>query len=321
MARLKERTRHWRYSRKKIDGLLNQQRTLGILPKDGEQLIVTLREYWEDMNKAADALVKVGKPSVSILIAALEDGDEYVRTLAKGALVKIDTHTLESSIIAGSETVSTIPSSGEHPDGKTTGFTIRLVNSGNMKINVIKIIREVTGLGLQEAKEIADGVSNIVKANLSMDEATAIKMKFEEVGAKVAIVTSAGVISSRSKKTVTTIFGFFTRTKGEALVISLWDDEKWKNTLRTRLGLSGADVILFEEKDWLIPELKSKSIDELKKKYSLIISTIKKKLLLQGVPENVIDEVMKKAEVIPNPITGLVVFVIAYSGDFENNNY
>jgi hypothetical protein len=120
--------------------------------------------------------------------------------------------------------------------------------------------------------------------------------------------------SGQAQAAGATIFGFFTRTVGEALVIPISGPDKWKETLRTLCGLPAANVILFDEGDWLIPKLKSKSIDELKKKYSLIMSTIKKQLVSQGVPADAVDGVIAKAEVIPNPISGLVVFVAVYSG-------
>jgi ribosomal protein L7/L12 len=314
MARIKERTRHYRYSRKSADAL--QRRGLHPNPLND-----ALKGIMNDMDKTADALVKIGKHAIDPLTALLDDRDEYVRILAKGALAIIGKPAVDTPITAGSEAMSTAPLFGEGTDEKATGIAIRLVDSGSMMINVIKVIREVTGVGLQEAKDIVKGTPRIVKDDLSKDEATAIKMKFEEVGAKIEIVDSAEAISSERKNTATTIFGFFTRTEGDALVISISDPEKWKNTLRTRLELNDADVVLFEEKDWLTQELKSKSIDELKKKNSQIISTIEKKLLLQGVPKSVIAEVVKKIEVIPNPISGLVVFVVAYSGDFANYNH
>jgi large subunit ribosomal protein L7/L12 len=68
-----------------------------------------------------------------------------------------------------------------------TEFTVQLVNAGDKKINVIKVVREVTSLGLKEAKDLVDGAPKVVKEGLSKDEAAAIKKKFEEVGAKVEV--------------------------------------------------------------------------------------------------------------------------------------
>jgi large subunit ribosomal protein L7/L12 len=68
-----------------------------------------------------------------------------------------------------------------------TEFTLHLLNAGDKKINVIKVVREVTSLGLKEAKDLVDGAPKVVKEGLSKDEAAAIKKKFEEVGAQVEV--------------------------------------------------------------------------------------------------------------------------------------
>ena len=59
--------------------------------------------------------------------------------------------------------------------------------AGDKKINVIKVVREVTSLGLKEAKDLVDGAPKVVKEGVTKDEAAAIKKKFEEVGATVEI--------------------------------------------------------------------------------------------------------------------------------------
>jgi large subunit ribosomal protein L7/L12 len=68
-----------------------------------------------------------------------------------------------------------------------TEFAVHLVTTGDKKINVIKVVREVTSLGLKEAKDLVDGAPKVVKEGVSKDEAAAIKKKFEEVGAAVEI--------------------------------------------------------------------------------------------------------------------------------------
>jgi large subunit ribosomal protein L7/L12 len=68
-----------------------------------------------------------------------------------------------------------------------TEFAIHLMSAGDKKINVIKVVREVTSLGLKEAKDLVDGAPKVVKEGVSKDEAAAIKKKFEEVGAQVEI--------------------------------------------------------------------------------------------------------------------------------------
>jgi large subunit ribosomal protein L7/L12 len=73
------------------------------------------------------------------------------------------------------------------PAEEKTEFTVVLTEVGGNKINVIKAVREVTSLGLKEAKDLVDGAPKTVKEGVSKDEAAAIKKKFEEAGAKVEV--------------------------------------------------------------------------------------------------------------------------------------
>jgi len=68
-----------------------------------------------------------------------------------------------------------------------TEFTVVLTAAGANKINVIKAVREVTSLGLKEAKDLVDGAPKTVKEGVSKDEAATIKKKFEDAGAKVDV--------------------------------------------------------------------------------------------------------------------------------------
>jgi large subunit ribosomal protein L7/L12 len=68
-----------------------------------------------------------------------------------------------------------------------TEFAVHLTGAGDKKINVIKVVREVTSLGLKEAKDLVDGAPKVVKEGVSKEEAATIKKKFEEVGAQVEI--------------------------------------------------------------------------------------------------------------------------------------
>jgi large subunit ribosomal protein L7/L12 len=68
-----------------------------------------------------------------------------------------------------------------------TEFTVRLTGAGDKKIQVIKVVREITGLGLKEAKDLVDGAPSTVKDGVSKDEAATLKAKLEEQGASVEI--------------------------------------------------------------------------------------------------------------------------------------
>jgi large subunit ribosomal protein L7/L12 len=73
------------------------------------------------------------------------------------------------------------------PVEEQTEFTATLTEVGANKINVIKVVREVTSLGLKEAKDLVEGAPKPIKEGIPKDEANAIKAKFEAVGAKVEV--------------------------------------------------------------------------------------------------------------------------------------
>lgn len=78
------------------------------------------------------------------------------------------------------------PAAAEAEAAGPSVVTVTLVNAGAAKINVIKVIKEITGLGLKESKDIADN-GGAVKENISVDEANEIKAKLEEAGAEVEV--------------------------------------------------------------------------------------------------------------------------------------
>jgi large subunit ribosomal protein L7/L12 len=73
------------------------------------------------------------------------------------------------------------------PAEEQTEFTVTLSEVGDKKINVIKAVREVTSLGLKEAKDLVEGAPQTIKEGVSKDEAEKIKKVFEEAGAKVTV--------------------------------------------------------------------------------------------------------------------------------------
>lgn len=80
-----------------------------------------------------------------------------------------------------------VASAAAAPAEEQTEFTVVLSDVGPNKINVIKAVREVTSLGLKEAKDLVDGAPKPVKEGVNKEEANAIKKKFEDAGAKVEI--------------------------------------------------------------------------------------------------------------------------------------
>jgi large subunit ribosomal protein L7/L12 len=94
-------------------------------------------------------------------------------------------------------TIAAAPVAGAAPAGgggaaapaaeEQTEFTVMLKEAGAKKIQVIKVVREITGLGLKEAKDLVDGAPQAVKAGVNKDEANQIKAKLEEQGASVEV--------------------------------------------------------------------------------------------------------------------------------------
>jgi len=94
-------------------------------------------------------------------------------------------------VSAAAATVSAAPAAGAAaaaaPVEAQTEFTVVLESAGDKKINVIKAVREVTSLGLKEAKDLVEGAPQTIKEGVSKDEADKIKKAFEEAGAKVSV--------------------------------------------------------------------------------------------------------------------------------------
>jgi large subunit ribosomal protein L7/L12 len=79
------------------------------------------------------------------------------------------------------------PAAGAAAAEEQTEFAVHLIAAGDKKINVIKVVRELTSLGLKEAKDLVDSAPKVIKEDLSKEDAEAMKKKFEEVGAQVEI--------------------------------------------------------------------------------------------------------------------------------------
>ena len=100
--------------------------------------------------------------------------------------------TLESELGVSAAAAVAVAAPGAGGGGaaaaeEKTDFTVTLTEVGGNKINVIKVVREITALGLKEAKDLVEGAPKAIKEGVNKDEAATIKKKFEEVGAKVEI--------------------------------------------------------------------------------------------------------------------------------------
>lgn len=83
--------------------------------------------------------------------------------------------------------VAAAPAAAAEPTEEQTEFDVILTSAGEKKINVIKVVRELTSLGLKEAKALVDEAPNPIKEKISKEEANEIKAKIEEVGGSVDI--------------------------------------------------------------------------------------------------------------------------------------
>ncbi|MGI6119384.1 MAG: 50S ribosomal protein L7/L12 [Desulfosporosinus sp.] len=90
------------------------------------------------------------------------------------------------AVVGGAGAAAAAAPGVEEAEEKTE-FDVILVNFGQSKINVIKIVREITGLGLKEAKELVDNAPKAVKEKVTKDEAEALKAKLTEAGATVEV--------------------------------------------------------------------------------------------------------------------------------------
>jgi large subunit ribosomal protein L7/L12 len=116
---------------------------------------------------------------------------DYIKNISVLELSQlVKTLEAELGVSAAAAVPMAMPAGGAAaaaPVEEKTEFTATLTEIGANKINVIKVVREVTSLGLKEAKDLVEGAPKTIKEAIPKDEAEAIKKKFEDVGAKVTI--------------------------------------------------------------------------------------------------------------------------------------
>ena len=123
----------------------------------------------------------MAKLTIEEIIAAVKE----LTVIELNDLVKAAEEEFGVSAAAGVAVVAG-PAAGGAAEEKTE-FDVELTEVGSEKIKVIKVVREVTGLGMKEAKELVDGAPKMLKEQASKEEADGIKAKLEEVGAKVTL--------------------------------------------------------------------------------------------------------------------------------------
>ena len=122
------------------------------------------------------------KLSIEEIIAAVKE----LTVLELNDLVKACEEEFGVSAAAGVAVVAAGAEGGAAAEEKTE-FDVELTSAGDQKIKVIKVVREITGLGLKEAKEAVDGAPKVIKEGASKEDAEGIKAKLEEVGATVTL--------------------------------------------------------------------------------------------------------------------------------------
>ncbi|PKM94948.1 MAG: 50S ribosomal protein L7/L12 [Firmicutes bacterium HGW-Firmicutes-1] len=113
------------------------------------------------------------------------DAIKELSLLELNELVKACEEEFGVSAAAGVAVAAAGPASAEAEE--KTEFDVELTEAGAQKIKVIKVVREITGLGLKEAKDLVDGAPKIVKESATKEEAADIKAKLEEVGAVITV--------------------------------------------------------------------------------------------------------------------------------------
>lgn len=121
---------------------------------------------------------------------SVEQVKDYLKGISLLDAAKLVKDLEEELGVSAAVAVAAAPAAGAGAAAaveEQTEFTAELTEVGADKIKVIKVVRELTGLGLKEAKDLVEAAPKAVKEGVSKEEATSIKAKFEEVGAKVTL--------------------------------------------------------------------------------------------------------------------------------------
>jgi len=128
-----------------------------------------------DTKTYAAEIVDLGDKIVNLSLAQARALSEYLK----------EVHGLEAA--AGGVVMAAAPAAAAPVEEEKTEFDVILAEAGSNKIGVIKVVRELTGLGLKEAKDLVDGAPKNVKDGVAKADAESMKKKLEEAGAKVTL--------------------------------------------------------------------------------------------------------------------------------------
>lgn len=128
-----------------------------------------------DTKTYAAEIVDLGEKIINLSLAQARALSEYLK----------EVHGLEAA--AGGVVMAAAPAAAAPVEEEKTEFDVVLLEAGSNKIGVIKVVRELTGLGLKEAKDLVDGAPKNVKDGVAKADAETMKKKLEEAGAKVTL--------------------------------------------------------------------------------------------------------------------------------------
>ncbi len=128
-----------------------------------------------DTKTYATEIVDLGEKIINLSLAQARALSEYLK----------EVHGLEAA--AGGVVMAAAPAAAAPAEEEKTEFDVVLTEAGANKIGVIKVVRELTGLGLKEAKDLVDGAPKNVKDGVAKADAESMKKKLEEAGAKVTL--------------------------------------------------------------------------------------------------------------------------------------
>ncbi|WP_027122362.1 50S ribosomal protein L7/L12 [[Mycoplasma] imitans] len=113
--------------------------------------------------------------------------EQFIESLKEMTIVEINDVIKAIEEAFGVSAAAPVAAAAAAPAAAPTEATVVLVSAGDKKVEVIKLVREITGLGLMDAKKAVDTPPATIKENMNIEEANALKAKFEAVGAKVEL--------------------------------------------------------------------------------------------------------------------------------------
>jgi large subunit ribosomal protein L7/L12 len=138
-------------------------------------------------NVAAEAKEEKKDVEIPAKFKSLVEEIEKMSVLDLAELVKILEEKFGVSAAAPAMMMAAAPGAGAEAAEEKTEFNVELTGAGSNKIAVIKVVKEITGLGLKEAKDMVDGAPKMIKESVKKEDAEAIKKKIEEAGGQVTL--------------------------------------------------------------------------------------------------------------------------------------